>query len=92
MPRSMSSLWWRDSNIIASGNLGTVQRGSNALCFLAAAYDATGQDEKARAAMKAYLDKNPTITLSSYSRIRLYKRAEDRNRLANLLRKAGIPE
>ncbi len=42
--------------------------------------------------MKAYLDKNPTITLSSYSRVRLYKRAEDRNRFANLLRKAGMPE
>ncbi len=39
-----------------------VRRGSNALCFLAAAYVATGQDEKARAAMKAYLDENPTIT------------------------------
>ena len=24
MPRSMSSPWWRDSNKIASGNLGTV--------------------------------------------------------------------
>ena len=24
MPRSMSSLWWRDSNKTASGNLGTV--------------------------------------------------------------------
>ncbi len=69
-----------------------VRRGSNALCFLAAAYVATGQDEKACAAMKAYLDKNPTITLSSYSRVRLYKRAEDRNRFANLLRKAGMPE
>jgi len=65
---------------------------SEALCFLAAAYVATGQDEKARAAMKAYLDKNPTITLSSYSRVRLYKRVEDRNWFANLLRKAGMLE
>ncbi len=69
-----------------------MRRGTPSLGALAAAYVATGQDEKACAAMKAYLDKNPTITLSNYSRLRLYKRAEDRDRFANLLRKAGMPE
>jgi adenylate cyclase len=69
-----------------------VRRGGNSLCFLAAAYVATGQIEKARAPLKAFLAKRPTTTLANYSRIRLYKRAEDRDRFANLLRKAGMPE
>ncbi len=69
-----------------------VRRGSNGLLFLAAAYIATGQGEKAHAALKAFLDKKPGTTISNYSRLRLYKRAEDRDRLANLLRKVGMPE
>ena len=68
------------------------RRGANSLCFLAAAYVATGQIEKARAPLKAFLAKRPKTTLANYSRIRLYKRAEDRDRFANLLRKAGMPE
>ena len=32
--------------------------GGNSLCFLAAAYAATGRDEKAHAAIKAFLDKH----------------------------------
>ncbi len=69
-----------------------VRRGSNSLCFLAAAYIATGQEEKARAAMKAFFDKKPGRTLSNYRHPRLYKRTEDRDRYLNLLRKAGMPE
>ena len=69
-----------------------VRRGSHSLLFLAASYISTGQGEKARAALKAFLDKKPGTTISNYSRLRLYKRAEDRDRLANLLRKAGMPE
>ena len=66
--------------------------GSNGLCFLAAAYIATGQDEKAHAAMKAFLDKKPGTTLANYTNPRLYKRKEDLDRYLNLLRKAGMPE
>ncbi len=69
-----------------------VRVGSNSLCFLAAAYIATGQDEKARAAMKAFLDKKPGTTLANYRHPRLYKRKEDLDRYLNLLRKAGMPE
>ncbi len=69
-----------------------VRRGSNSLSFLAAAYIATGQDEKARAAMKAFLKKKPRTTLSNYQHPRLYKRREDLDRYLNLLRKAGMPE
>ena len=64
----------------------------NMLCFLAAAYIATGQDEKARAAIKAFLDKKPGRTIATYQHPRLYKRKEDLDRYLNLLRKAGMPE
>ena len=68
------------------------RRGSDTLTFLAAAYIATGQDEKARAVMKAFLDKKPKTTMSNYKFPRLYKRKEDLDRYLNLLRKAGMPE
>jgi len=69
-----------------------VRRGQNSLCFLAAAYAAIGREEKARAAMKAFLDKFPKRTLSNYQHSRIYKRKEDLDRYLNLLRKAGMPE
>ncbi len=70
----------------------SVRVGSDRLPFLAAAYIATGQDEKARAVMKAFLNKKPNTTLSNYKFPRLYKQKEDQERLLNLLRKAGMPE
>ena len=69
-----------------------VRRGTNSLCFLAAAYAATGQVEKARAAMKALLDKKPGRTIATYPHPRFYKRKEDLDRYLKLLRKAGMPE
>jgi tetratricopeptide (TPR) repeat protein len=71
---------------------GRARRGQNSLCFLAAAYAATGRIEKARAAMKAFLDKHPKRTLSNYQHPRIYKRKEDLDRYLSLLRKAGMPE
>ena len=69
-----------------------VRSGSNSLTFLSAAYAATGQDEKARKVMKAFLAKNSGTTLSNYYYPRFYKRPEDKDRLLNLLRKAGMQE
>ncbi len=66
--------------------------GGPAFGFLAAAYAATGQDEKARATMKTLLDRRPKFALSTFPSLRIYKYAEDRDRLAKLLRKAGMPE
>ena len=57
-----------------------VRRGLPILGFLAAAYAATGQDEKARAVMKAFLDKKPGTTRSNFRNPRQYKRKEDRDR------------
>lgn len=68
------------------------RRGTNSLSFLAAAYIATGQDEKARAVMNVFLEKHPKTTLSNYRSPRLYKRKKDLDRYLNLLRKAGMPE
>ena len=59
---------------------------------IAAAYAATGQDEKARAAMKTFLGKHPGRTIATYQHPRLYKRKDDLDRYLNLLRKAGMPE
>lgn len=66
--------------------------GPPVLGYLAAAYAATGQDDKARVTMDTFLDKRPKLTISTFPRLRIYKRAEDRERLIKLLRKAGIPE
>ena len=66
--------------------------GSPSIHALAAAYAATDKVEKARATVKALLDKRPKLAISTFPFLRLYKRAEDRERFANLLRKAGLPE
>ena len=68
------------------------RRGRTPMGYLAAAYAATGEDEKARATMKLYLDKHPKYRISNYPMLRNYNRTEDRDRFANLLRKAGMPE
>ena len=68
------------------------QKGHLILCFLAASYAAIGQDEKAREVIKVFLKKRPRFTISTYPHIRIYKREEDRDRYANLLRRAGMPE
>ena len=68
------------------------RRGHVILNFLAASYVATGQDVKAREVMQVYLSKNPRHTISNHPLIRVYKRAEDRERFAGMLRKAGMPE
>ena len=69
-----------------------VKKGTNSLNFLAAAYIATGQNEKARAAVKAFLDKKPGRNIATYQHPRIYKRKEDLGLYLNLLRKAGMPE
>ena len=69
-----------------------VRRGALGLGVFAATYAATGQDEKARAVMKALLEKKPGLTISNYGHLQPYKRKEDRDRLVKFLRKAGMPE
>ncbi len=70
----------------------SLRRGSSSIAFLAAAYAVTGQDEKARAVMKAFLEKKPGLTISNWGSSQQYKRKKDRDRFVNLLRKAGMPE
>ena len=62
-----------------------VRRGAFPLACLAAAYAATGRDGKARAAIKALLEKRPKIKISTFPRLSIYKRTQDRDRLAKLL-------
>jgi len=68
------------------------RKGHLILCFLAASYAAIGQDEKAREVMQVFLAKRPKFTLSNYPHVRIYKRKEDRDRYADLLRRSGMPE
>jgi TolB-like protein len=68
------------------------RRGRPAMGYLAAAYAANGDRKKAQATMKEYLAKKPKYRISNYPMLKNYKRAEDRERFAALLRKAGMPE
>lgn len=68
------------------------RRGHVALGFLAAAHAGTGNLERARAVVKAYLKKKPRLTVSKYPLLRNYKRKKDKERFAELLRKADLPE
>ena len=69
-----------------------LRMGSHSLGFLAASYAASGQDEKARTVMKAFLERWPKLKISNWEPLQTYKRKKDRDRLQNLLRKAGMPE
>ena len=58
--------------------------------FLIASYSMLGRMEEAKAAAQQWLKANPTFSLSSWQYGRLYKRAEDSERLYEALRKAGL--
>jgi adenylate cyclase len=58
--------------------------------FLIASYSMLGRMEEAREATQQWLKADPTFSLSSWQYGRLYKRAEDSERLYEALRKAGL--
>ncbi len=60
------------------------RRGHTALGYLAAAYAANGDDEKARATMKEYLAKKPKYRISKYPMLKNYSRTEDRDRFSKV--------
>jgi adenylate cyclase len=60
--------------------------------FLIASCSMLGSMEEAKEAAQQWLKADPTFSLSSWQVGRLYKRPEDRERLYNALRKAGLPE
>ena len=68
------------------------RKGHLILCFLAASYAAINQEEKAQEVMKVFLEHHLDFTLSTYPHIKLYKRATDRERYTEFLRKSGMPE
>ena len=49
-----------------------------------------GRMEEAKESAQQWLKANPTFSLSSWEFGRLYKRPEDRERLYEALRKAGL--
>lgn len=58
----------------------------------AAAYTLLGQPEEAAAVVKALLDAQPGFNLSQWRYLNSWKSEENRNRLYEAARKAGIPE
>jgi adenylate cyclase len=58
--------------------------------FLIASCSMLGRMEEAKEAAQQWLKATPTFSLSSWQVGRLYKRAEDRERLYDALRKAGL--
>ena len=63
---------------------------SNRDLFLIASYSMLGRMDEAREAARKWLSFRPDFTLSSWVLGRLYKRAEDREKLLGALRKAGL--
>jgi TolB-like protein len=64
--------------------------GVNRNPFLIASYSMLGRMEEAKESAQQWLKANPSFTLSSWGFGRLYKRPEDRERLHEALRKAGL--
>ncbi len=60
--------------------------------FLIASYSMLGRKEEAKESAQQWLKANPKFSLSSWKFGRLYKRSEDKDRLYEALRKAGLPE
>ena len=58
--------------------------------FMIASLSMLGRMDEAREAARQWLKFEPTFTLSSWPHPRLYKKPEDRERLFNALRKAGL--
>jgi tetratricopeptide (TPR) repeat protein len=58
--------------------------------FLIASYSMLGRMEEAKESAQQWLKANPSFTLSSWGFGRQYKRPEDRERLYEALRKAGL--
>ncbi len=65
---------------------------ANGNVVLAAAYSLLDEPEKATAAVKKLLDANPDFNLSQWKFGRLWKSEENRTRLYNAAKKAGVPE
>ena len=62
----------------------------NATVFLTAAYISSGQEENARAMAKEVLRINPEFSVERYAKMRPFKNPEDKRRLSDELRKAGL--
>jgi hypothetical protein len=60
--------------------------------WLAAAAAQVGQDEIARSAVAAVLKQQPYLTITKWLQLLRLPRAEDADRLADGMRKAGFPE
>jgi TolB-like protein/Flp pilus assembly protein TadD len=66
--------------------------GITTLAYLAASYSELGRDREARQAIEQLTDINPDASISTLSYLHMYKNQEDRERVQNAVRRAGLPE
>jgi adenylate cyclase len=84
----------RYNDVIETSNM-AIDRQPDALyphVFLAAAYSATGQPEKAKVEATKVLSIDPKFTVTAWMKSRLLKNLSDEERYANLLLRSGLPE
>ena len=60
--------------------------------FLAASYSEAGETAKAARAGRQVLKFFPNFSVSKWPFLRLFKNSEDRDRIINALKMAGLPE
>lgn len=75
-----------DEHILLKPNWGNTRR------WRAASLALLGRLDEARSAIAEYLKMEPHYTISVYNRIGMLQRAEDRERLIEGFRLAGLPE
>jgi adenylate cyclase len=66
--------------------------GENLLAYLAACYSEIGRDSEARQTIELLLESNPDASIDNVSYLHLYKNQEDRERVQNAVRRAGLSE
>ncbi len=60
--------------------------------YLAVAANELGREEEAREAMRTLLELNPSMTISNHPGLHSFKDPAERDRAAELMRRAGMPE
>ena len=66
--------------------------GITTLAYLAASYSELGHDREARQTIEQLIEIDPHASISNLSYLHLYKNQEDRERVQNAVRRAGLPE
>lgn len=66
--------------------------GITVLAYIAASYSELGRDQEARQTVERLLEYKPDASISTLRNLHLYKNQNDRERVQNAVRRAGLPE